>query len=677
MRRISFLRSWCLIALLTLPSTVALGGEAKLRILLLGDSTTIGSVCRRVEPDRPHLEDVIRLLLAAEEDLPPAEVINQGRDGEFIGSLLSSGRYDRDVATLADLDYVLIRYGLNDIVRREDFASNFPKDYAELIGRLRRNFPRATLVPMTIIPYMTRERDESVNALIRKVAESEHLTLFDVYTRYAAELTHGPDMLNYRRYPLEKIPERHRTWVKPFVRDGQVVVMDSRLDAHFRDLPGWFGDRHPNPAGYHVIGDESARFLANRIREKKEAGSAERQPDAALRAGSDAVSPATLPETGLVFIDTSIENASSLWYETSPDGVILVHLLYDHERSSPNRAAGHFHFRLDARPAATLTLEFRNLENVWNGRKASVADELKVAVVSPDGKAWKPIPLERLAGDRVRLTVTMPGPSLYVARVEPYRLSDLETWLNAIATRPIVEITPIGRTVEGRRLEIVRVGRPKAPYRVFLRARAHPWEPGGNWVVQGLVDRLLKDDLEAAKFLERYCLYVLPMANKDGVARGRTRFNLRGKDLNRDWDRPADPQLAPENHALETWLEDMIRSGRRPHLAIELHNDGNGLLHISRPPVADLERHVDRMKTLEAMLRKHTWFTEGSTTASFKNAGTLGEGWLERYRIDAAVHELNVNWIAGLKDYPSGAHWKRYGEQLARVFYEYFDAVNP
>ena len=45
------------------------------------------------------------------------------------------------------------------------------------------------------------------------------------------------------------------------------------------------------------------------------------------------------------------------------------------------------------------------------------------------------------------------------------------------------------------------------------------------------------------------------MANKDGVALGRTRFNLQGKDLNRDWDKPADPRLAPENYALEKWLE--------------------------------------------------------------------------------------------------------------------------
>jgi hypothetical protein len=213
---------------------------------------------------------------------------------------------------------------------------------------------------MTIIPYMTPERDEAVNKLIRKVAESERLRLFDVYSRYAVELTHGRDMLNYRRYPLEKIPERHRDWVNPFVRSGQVVVMDNRLDAHFRDLPGWFGDRHPNLAGYHVIGDETARFLAKLIREKKTTG--------ADVAPGEATKPA---ETGLEFI--------------------------------------------------------------------------------------------------------------------------------SIARHRLLEITPIGKTVEGRGLEIVRIGHPDAPHRVFLRARAHAWEPGGDWVVQGLVDRLLKDDDEAKR----------------------------------------------------------------------------------------------------------------------------------------------------------------------------------
>ena len=45
-------------------------------------------------------------------------------------------------------------------------------------------------------------------------------------------------------------------------------VMDNQLDAHFGHLPGWFGDRHPNLAGYHVIGDETAKYLAPLMREK-------------------------------------------------------------------------------------------------------------------------------------------------------------------------------------------------------------------------------------------------------------------------------------------------------------------------------------------------------------------------------------------------------------------------
>ena len=383
-----------------------------------------------------------------------------------------------------------------------------------------------------------------------------------------------------------------------------------------------------------------------------------------------------LPSTGLEFIDTSFENASPVWYGLAPDGAISVFLLYDNERCSPNRAAGHLHFLLQARPGSQLTLDFKNLDNVWNGQPGSIARELKMIVISTDGREWKPAPLESLPGNGVQLALRMPGPRLYVARVEPYRLSDLDRLFSSIRSHHLVRIEPIGRTVEGRPLEIVRIGNPRATHRVFLRARAHPWEAGSSWVVQGLIRRLVEDDATARKCLQRYCVSVLPMANKDGVARGRTRFNLQGSDLNRDWDKPADAQFAPENHALERWLEGAIREGRAPHLAIELHNDGAGELQLSRSPVPQLPRYLERMAVFERLLRQHTWFTEGSTPDSFHNSGSLGEGWLERYGIDAVVHELNCNWIAGLKDYPSARHWQDYGASLATVFWEYFGAIN-
>jgi len=382
------------------------------------------------------------------------------------------------------------------------------------------------------------------------------------------------------------------------------------------------------------------------------------------------------PAAALDFIDTGIENGSPLWYEIV-DNVIRLNLIYDHERSSPNRAAGHIHFVLHARPGASLTLEFRNLDNVWNGQPGSVAAELKTVAISDDAKVWRTVATQSLPGNRVQLLVTMTGPGLYVARMEPYRLSDLDRLLETIRSHRLVRIESIGQTVGGRQLEIVHIGDPAAPNRVFVRARAHPWEAGSNWVAQGLIERLLADDEEIKRFLRVYNVSVLPMANKDGVARGATRFNLRGMDLNRNWDKPADPELSPENAALERWLAAEIAAGRKPQLALELHNDGNGLLHISRPPVPQLEQHLSRMKTLETLLRQHTWFTEGTTSPAFRNSGTLGDGWLLRYGIDAAVHEFNCNWIEGLKQPTSSTHWRAYGAGLTRVFYEYFETVKP
>ncbi len=376
-------------------------------------------------------------------------------------------------------------------------------------------------------------------------------------------------------------------------------------------------------------------------------------------------------EHPLAFIHTAFENASPVNWEIRDDGTVDVFLLYDYERASPNRAAGHWHFRVEGREGARITLVLNNLLNVWNRRPGSVAREETISFVSVDGRSWRPVEMELLEGHRLQLELTMEAEAMYVARLEPYRLSDLDRFLEANGGDPLVEITTIGETVEGRPLEIVRVGCDDAPHRIVIRCRAHPWEPGGNWVVEGLVERLLAGDGDAQGYLDRYALYIMPIANKDGVARGMTRFNVEGMDLNRNWDQPADPCRAPENAALEEWIESMHAAGRRIDLLIDFHNDDYGALHISRPE-GDIEAYLSLMARYEALLREHTWFTEGSTGSGFRNPGSIGEGLLERYGIAACVQELNANWIAGLDDFPSAALWHTFGEQLAEVYYRLF-----
>jgi lysophospholipase L1-like esterase len=118
---------------------------------------------------------------------------------------------------------------------------------------------------MTVIPYLNPEASAEINEIVRTVAKNEKLELFDLFPAYAEELKKGQNMLNYRRYPLSRIPAELQPLARPYLRPGNdpsVVVQDNRLDALLGHLPGWFADRHPNQAGYHVIARETANHLA-------------------------------------------------------------------------------------------------------------------------------------------------------------------------------------------------------------------------------------------------------------------------------------------------------------------------------------------------------------------------------------------------------------------------------
>ncbi len=371
------------------------------------------------------------------------------------------------------------------------------------------------------------------------------------------------------------------------------------------------------------------------------------------------------------YIDYHFENGSPLYYDILEDGSALVSLVYDHERNSPNRANGHWYFQVFSDQGTSVKLLLQNFHNVWNGKPATPAKDNTACFWSIDGTKWAFVKTSKTPENRLAIQLTMPADSIYLARLEPYTVTDLAGLLSEIRDDPLIKITEIGKTVENRPLEIIRVGHANAPHRIFIRGRAHAWEPGGNWVIEGIIRNLLKSD-KTNQYLDRYSVYILPMANKDGVAGGRTRFNMRGKDLNRNWDQKANPYLAPENAALENWLEMQIELGFKPDLAIDFHNDDGGNLHISRPNI-NLESYLSNMSKLDSLLRVHTWYTEGSTGSNFRNPGSIGEGLLERYGIDALVYELNANWIAGLHKVPFGDDWMLLGEQLCEVFYQYFD----
>jgi hypothetical protein len=265
--------------------------------------------------------------------------------------------------------------------------------------------------------------------------------------------------------------------------------------------------------------------------------------------------------------------------------------------------------------------------------------------------------------------------SIWVARLPVYSLSDLDDLEKKFIGNSYFKVIPAGSTVGGRTLEIIRLGDPLAPHSVIIRARAHPWEPGGSWIVEGLINKFLQTKPE--NWLKSYCVYIMPMANKDGVARGMTRFNAAGMDLNRKWDKLSDPSICPEKYALEKFIEKLIEKGIRPELGIDIHNDDAGSISFCMHKQEDTV-FMKRAELFEKLLRDLTCFSE-KANFPVQIPGTqerfvmFEDGLYSRYGIPALVWELNANWIVPKASMPVSDDWIRSGENLNEVFYQYFN----
>jgi murein tripeptide amidase MpaA len=201
-----------------------------------------------------------------------------------------------------------------------------------------------------------------------------------------------------------------------------------------------------------------------------------------------------------------------------------------------------FHFRLSGAAGERCTIRF---ENAGAATYASAFTGYSVRA-SYDRVEWFQVPTG-FDGRTMTVHVQPEHDVIWFAYFEPYPEDRRQRLLGAAQVSGLARVERLGATLDGRDLDLVRVGDP-APSRspIWLIARQHPGETMAEWLAEGLLTRLLdRDDAIARACLERAVFYVVPNMNPDGTARGNLRANAAGVDLNRQWESP-DPTRSPE-----------------------------------------------------------------------------------------------------------------------------------
>lgn len=149
-----------------------------------------------------------------------------------------------------------------------------------------------------------------------------------------------------------------------------------------------------------------------------------------------------------------------------------------------------------------------------------------------------------------------------------------QTFLTAVEeASDRVEVTEVGRSVEDRPIQLVRIGHPAPPPlpgaldrpTMFLTCSVHGNEPAGREAcLITLRDLALSEDPATIDLLSRTTVLVTPTANPDGRA-ANSRGNADGVDVNRDHLN----LRTPESRAIAAVIRD-----HQPDLVMDMHEYG-------------------------------------------------------------------------------------------------------
>lgn len=158
--------------------------------------------------------------------------------------------------------------------------------------------------------------------------------------------------------------------------------------------------------------------------------------------------------------------------------------------------------------------------------------------------------------------------TLWISAQEIITSNHIENWAGELVEKPFVTLSEIGKSTEGRPINMLQIGNPESKKMIIVLSRQHPPEVTGWLAMKWFVETLCEENSAAEKFRDEYCVFVVPMVNPDGVDNGHWRHNSGGIDLNRDWE----DFNQPETKGIKHFMEQQVAKGGKFYFAIDFHS---------------------------------------------------------------------------------------------------------
>ncbi|MCZ2155054.1 MAG: hypothetical protein LC114_14330 [Bryobacterales bacterium] len=385
-------------------------------------------------------------------------------------------------------------------------------------------------------------------------------------------------------------------------------------------------------------------------------------------------------------VNTSFDSAalkSSEW--VSPTHLVAT-VQGQADAAGRNYQPSWFYFSIDgldepAMKGREITVDLAGFEGEYNFRPHDGSAHRNVhPAYSFDNVHWRNFETTEWLEhpSRIRVKFKPEGKRIWIARIPPYTLSQLQSLLDSIEKRRWVSIREYGRSVQDRPLTQITITDPATPPEkkesVWILARQHAWESGSSWVFEGAVRFLAGAEPAAAELRRRYVFQMIPTLDPDGIAAGGVRFNRNGYDLNRNWD-VSDAGRMPEIDATRKAIESWIADGHSIDFFLTIHNTESADF-LSGPIRAGNDAIRTIGERLNTLLRTSTSFRpSGGVRDSAEGENAPGRLTVDRWVFaktgaPSFLMELMTDPSPAFGRAPLTGDWLNFGAALPRLIDE-------
>lgn len=257
--------------------------------------------------------------------------------------------------------------------------------------------------------------------------------------------------------------------------------------------------------------------------------------------------------------------------------------------------------------------------------------------ISNDGKHWEAVKFDK-SEHYLTIKLQLNEKPIWLAGQELITNEDYINWGKSLSKKIASDHQIIGYSVDNNPIYQITMSDKAVNKWLVILGRQHPPEVTGALALFPFATTILSKSELASVFKKHYNVLIIPNVNPDGVELGYWRHNKNGVDLNRDWNKFKQPEVA----AIDKLLTNIVKAGGEVSMAVDFHSTHKDIFY-TMPNDYDVKQRYLVNNWLNRLDKLRPNFNVIQKPGNNPGRGVFKQYIADKFKVHAITYEMGDN----------------------------------